>query len=954
MKHKLLKSCLFLAFTLMTVTTGFSGYQIQEEGPQTTPGNVDENKGTDKDYHKVTFQNSATGKTTTRYYEDGYILSMADLADATSDDPNTMYVSGSQYLSWKAEGGTYAGQALSTHIEVTEDLLLKGTATTYTNTVSASCLGANNTSFSSRTEATYQTTTLQPTYEETLTYGSQFVGAPDNIIRLTSEGYNQTLVTKVMGVEAENNGLNFKNGKYYSTSHADQINDAENKQRGNSINIRLSSASGGHNGYGKLESSSSDKYCSFNGDETIGLSNPEANTTEGGTSVRTDYKYQNGSAKGASDNTSDSGTMTGGNGSSYSINYCVTRLVLQNDIIFSADLTLGGITGYCGYNIDTSQFDYQGFIIGSYCEIDLNGHDLILTSGSELISYGSITDSSRFNASGKYDPNIKNTGSLVLLSQTLLQSPFVFEDHFMPLSAPVSYFNNNSPYNFFRCPYLDCKIIFYPGSHFQGEYNIDMAGIKSGLLGGSLGAGAIGILHFIGTNENDCLINLLSGKIVRDVSYNPAYIAFAKDLFNQEITYSAINANLALENWLFSIDISKPIKFSFSLDSRKYQFFIPFYYRVKLINSTLELNQELVFMAGSSMFVDSDSKIILSYSNILTQEANECIDDKREYQSVGGLTFLDTFYYSENQVGQNKDWPLYAWRPNNELFTDPNYNETSEGKNLWYLLSKTPAYCIFNGSIELKENNRCKQNHPFVFGGQMDILHFKNFKNEVESWNNAVLNNDNLQKVQLYGNYCMLGPNTANTFIGILSGIKQRNNYVRGFYTIPLMTSENIVLVDVGVEDTTYVDQGNSIKCSSGTGISNSLNCVYDSSTGVITNTNDKRTYAFLPNYSWSQSSNDNDENNFYKAYDLNLEDDLAGHFYSVTVENNYVIASGKNGNSPNIFYRGMFVWADSVSGDTASVKLYKFIGAESSAYSSSYNIVFNNTTKQWTYSSKA
>ena len=954
MKHKLLKSCLFLAFTLMTVTTGFSGYQIQDEGPQTTPGNVDENKGTDKDYHKVTFQNSATEKTTTRYYEDGYILSMADLADATSDDPNTMYVSGSQYLSWKAEGGTYAGQALSTHIEVTEDLLLKGTATAYTNTVSASCLGANNTSFSSRTEATYQTTTLQSTYDETLDYGEQFVGAPDNIIRFISEGYNQRVETRVMGIKASYRGAgftpSFNNGEYFLTSHVDQTSDSD-IARGNSINYRLKEKITGWssemNGYGY--DGEGTKFVSYGGDKTIGLSNPEANSSEGGdSSKRTPYKYQNASA--------NSGTKTyNSSADSYSRNYCVTRFVLQNDVIFNSSLTLGGITGYYGDNLDFSQSGYQGFIIGNYCEIDLNGHDLIMTNGSNLISYGSITDSSRFENAEYISSN--DSGTLVMLSGSNLQSPFVIEDVFLPLSAPVSYFNNNSPFNFFRCPYLDCKTIFYSGAHFIGEYKVDLAGITNIGLGnnGNVCLGIIGKISLLGSeNEENHLIQLSKGRIIRDVQYDSSLVSYASDLFNQKINYYVENAEVAFANWMLEFSVaSNDINF----DSRKYQFFIPHYFKINVLNSIIHLNQELVFMSGSSLYFDKNSTLILSYSNLLSQPAASGID-AQTYQAVGGLSFLDTFYYSlySNRVSTgNACYPFYD-SGNTNLMTNTSYT------NLWKNLAKQPAYCDFDGTIVFSSafdsnGNQIPQYHPFTLGGQFDIQNTNDFRHKINQWNSAV--SGNLKKIQLFTNYFMLGPNTAPS----KTSIKLNYFYVRGFYTIPLMTRQNELLVDITTTD--YSTKGISLPSSAGTSfISSAPISHYDSVSGLI-ETSSGNTYAFIPDYSWSHSRDKTGTANLYGAVNIatsyDQPNDLDGSFWPVTSHGNYISVSGIDYgdnltfNRPlNVFYNGSFVFVeDSISGNTAKTRLYRFAGENTGdARTRLYSLSYSNNV--WTLSGAA
>ena len=949
MKHKLLKSCLFLAFTLMTVTTGFSGYQIQEEGPQTTPGNVDENKGTGKDYHKVTFQNSATGKTTTRYYEDGYILSMADLADATSDDPNTMYVSGSHYLSWKAEGGTYAGQALSTHIEVTEDLILKGTATTYTNTVSASCLGANNTGFSSRTEETYQTTTLQSTYDETLDYGEQFVGAPDNIIRFVSEGYNISTSLYFKAVSAEHyttgdlEGLwvylrqSFKNGEYKSVTHVNQTQD-DGFAYGSSINIKLSAKSGNENGYGKLSSISgtfqTKKFISDNADTTIGLSNPEANSSEGGIHKSTPYKSQ-----------TNSGTYTfNSSKNTHSTNYCANRIVLENDVIFTGDITIGGLTGYYGSNIDYSQSGYQGYINGTYCEIDLNGHDLIMTNDSHIISYGSITDSSRFETTN-------DTGTLVMLPNSNLQSPFVIEDVFLPLSAPVSYFNNNAPFNFYRCPYLDCKTIFYAGSHFQGEYKVDLAGLGDATMG------IQGIINLIGSKtdaSNNYLLLLQTGKIIRDVTYNNNFSAYSSNLYNQRISYSIANASLIFSNFVINFEVSS---INATFDSRKYQFFIPFFYRVNVINSTVSLNQELVFMSGSSLYFDKNSTLILSYSNLLSQPGASGID-AQTYQTVGGLSFLDTFYYSlySNSVSEkNACYPFYD-NGNTNLMTNTTYT------NLWKNLAKQPAYCDFDGTIVFSSafdssGNQIPQYHPFTLGGQFDIQNINDFRYKINQWNSAV--SGSLKKIQLFTNYFMLGPNTAPN----KTSIKLNYFYVRGFYTIPLMTRQNELLVDITTTD--YSTKGISLPSSSGTSfIPSAPTSCYDSVSGLI-ETSSGNTYAFIPDYSWSHSWDKTDTANLYGTVNLatsyDQPNDLDGSFWQVTSHGNYISVSGNDYgddltfNRPlNVFYNGSFVFVqDSISGNTAKTKLYRFAGGNTGdARGRLYSLSYSNNI--WTLSGAA
>ncbi len=950
MKQKLLKSGLFLALSIMTISTGYSGYQIQPENPSASISNVDENKEDQKELHKVTFQNRQTNETSTRYFPDGYILSMADLADATSGDKNAMYVAGDQYLTWSVTEGESVGQSLSNHIPVTGNMILEGLATSYMTTNNIRLSYSNNEGFKNRSYETATVNTLQATYQESLNPGSEFVGQPDNIIFLTEKAYNHDVSLELQAVSAEKDGgpffgislRSFKNGKYQSVTHVEQSQNS-GFAIGQAVNIRLSSSSGSQNGYGSNDSTSQKKFVSYNADDTIGLSNPEANAKEGGDSkLQTPYK-----------DLTSSGTYTyNPTTNSYSANYCANRIVLESDVIFSGNITIGGITGYFGKNIDFSQSGFQGYINGSYCEIDLNGYDLILPSEHSLTSYGSITDSSRFNIDDKNTfSNETDKGSLVMLPGSTLQTPFVLEDIFLPLSAPMSFYNANAPFNFYRCPYLDCETVFYSGSRFQAEYKVDLAGWSDEKMG------VQGIVQLIGSSSNSSgneLLLLNSGKIIRNVTYNDQFKSFASNLFNQQINYSVENADLIFSNWLINFQVSSV---SMGFDSRRAQFFIPFYYQIEIKNSKVHLSTELVFMAGSHLEIDCHSTLLLSYSSVL-QTASNSYFDPQSYQSVGGLTFLDTFYYSPTSKSY---YPLPDAK-NGDLL--------ESNASLWKVLSDTPAYCNFDGQILLQENEGIQQNHPFVFGGQMDISSMESFQTEIDHWNQTASH----KKVRLFGNYFMLGPNSSQSknAPGSINYF-----YVRGFYTPPLMTRKNEVLVDYTTTDHVVRDDvlpGSS----SGTSFIDGLPTgIYDSKTGLITDGDN--TYAFIPDYSWSANWDNDNTSNFYGATTLATTkrnpDDLAGSFWKVTSHGNYISVAGQDygryvlekdwlgrekmssqltfDRPYNIFYRGSFVLADSVSGNAATTYLYRYAGGKTGdARGQSYTMSYANNT--WSIKGKA
>ena len=912
MKKRIIKSLVFFLLFSLSITPSFAGYVIIDQNPTVEGADVLVDENTTEEsarLYKVTFDNQVTGTKTTKYYEKGYVLGLADVADLSSA-PDSNFLTTNGYISWSVnkEGKT---QKLSTSdIVVDSDIVIEGREESYSTSNNIMLDYSTNDPSKTRSFENAVPNTLQAVYEESLNAGAEFVGQPDNIIYLTSEAYKMdSLTLKLNAVSAKKSGKHFKDGEYISVTNLTQ-NEVENQAVGQSINIRLSQDGGENNGYGTEQS---DKFVSYNADTTIGLSNPEANKNEFGLANGYQTPYKSDITAGAYTYNESKNT--------YCVNYCANRIILQNDVVFSGQITIGGITGYYGTNIDWSQTGFQGYINGSYCEIDLNGHDLILTNGSKLISYGSITDSSRFSQTNSYIDS-SNKGSLILLPGAELQSPFVIEDESLPISSPVSYFNNNSPFNFYRCPYLDCRTIFYPGSYFRGEYKVDLAGLSDTSLA------LQGTINFIGSPEDknaDYLLLLDSGRIVRDVEYDANLQSFASNLFNQEIIYSLESANVEFNRWNISFDLSGN---HMDFYSDKYQFFIPHYFKVELRNSVVTLNQELIFMTGSYLLVDRSSTLVLSYSDIEEMSQNSFYSKKQEYQSVGGLTFLDTFYWED--IGL----PLSDSINGNMFTSNTNYYFSK----FWKTISAKPAYCIFDGSLELCDKETIIQYHPFVFGGQMSISNLSSFKHIIKTWNSL-----HATKVQLYGNYFMMGPNTAKeALFGLFKTPHQSTYYMRGFYTPPLMTHEESPKVLVDVQDNT----GTSF-------VDGTPQSVYNSKTGLTTlRENDSDVYyAFIPDYSWSHTWDETKNKtfgkytdgyvNFYKSYDLrntsgNHPDDLAGSFRKVTNHGNYVELHDGTGDNDltwernqNIFYKGMFVFVQGgeVNGNSAKTNLYRFIG---------------------------
>lgn len=233
------------------------------------------------------------------------------------------------------------------------------------------------------------------------------------------------------------------------------------------------------------------------GDDSIGLETTDEDVS--------DYKPRKG-------NTTLS-TKTDGSVNPVSTNYCVRRFVLNNDVIYKGTFNLGAQNGFysevknTATNKDSQAAhlrarEYTGFICGQYYEIDLNGHDLILAEGATINAYGSITDSSE-----------DRSGNIVLESGSTLLTSFVTEGQYHETDIVSAYKYSQDPFRMFRCPYLDCTTIIKTGSKLQGRI------IKAD-GGNSSTVGFASTTTLIGPSDSNPFIQLNSGIIKREVSYN--------------------------------------------------------------------------------------------------------------------------------------------------------------------------------------------------------------------------------------------------------------------------------------------------------------------------------------------------------------------------------------------------------------------------------------------------
>lgn len=577
-----------------------------------------------------------------------------------------------------------------------------------------------------------------------------------------------------------------------------------------------------------------------------------------------------------------------------STNYCVTKFTLNNDVVFNGTFNLGGTTGYYGNNTVWSQINFQGFIIGSYSEIDLNGYDLIIANGATLRSYGSITDS-------------KGGGNLILESGATLYSPFVVEDHYREDSMATAYFYNSAVFTMYKMPYLNCNTIINNGARVYGNLRVD--------LGADNDNATEKDLPLIGPDSNFMIQTSSDGnnsKIIRSVSYDDSYTSsfVISNLVNIKIRYDVYDTNIIYNHINFSVDYSGvDVEFNFG----KFQFYISPYYSFYLYNSNLTLNQCLVFMPGSYLFVDQNSEIIFAYSSIETTSKVELvheIEPESKFQSVGGLIFLDKMYsFSEAKTwidtrkqngegdGYGEDIFNYTYKNTDKEIVE----EECVSVDFWDKLNNIGSVCDMYGEFNFDYNSSIEQCHEYELGGKINIYNFAPFEKTISNLNQNI-------KINLYGKTYKTGPNRLNSRSAfIVDGGIQRLNII-SYHILPLISNGYVVMDLSNPSEISTISQS------------------YDSKTGLIKSNGGYYGYIF----------NDESISNLYKCKTNSLSyssnDSLSGGFKQVT----YTSASNliNYNNTTYMFYHGAFV-----PGDGTNFSLNKFFDSNNSHYNSTFKL---------------
>ncbi len=826
-------------------------------------------KSYDEDKCKVTFKDASGNVEDIIYVDSGYNISLGDIA--------TKAVSISGIYDYTADVADGSGEtSLSEYGSITQDVIF-----TKNSSVESASSSIDGTTSFTENNSTHLTSSL-----------------PNHIteeIELTSVQYSGTITSAVSTINEDRvtSSDSIRNTGYSYSAYAEV-------SYAGAINYRATSYS---------SSSLLRKYSySRTTNQFIGLT----------TDISKDTAYATASTRYDGDYKNYKYTI-----SDYaSRNYCVYRFVLQNDVYISGNFTVAGITGFgWGASDYSNMIGPQGTIVGPYCEIDLNGHSLIVGDGAMLDLWGSITDS-KFGT--------EDAGSLVLLSGSTLYTPMVIEDAYSEGSYAVAYFNNSAFFNSYRCPYLNVRTIIYNGANFYGKYRVDLGSSNSNVGSGDFrlfgGSGTGALFEFKSNSSSDAYI-------IRDVSYldwgSSVFTDAAKaDLMHQKTSYSFMNADITFNSLTFSLSLSS---ISMSGTSEKYPFVIPSYFDINLYNSSLEVNQLLFFMPGSSLMVDQNSTMTfgaLTHKYMSRVSYGYTASSAMEYQAVGGMIFFQNFY-SYEQVER------YATRGGTG---DSDHNWGGDTSIIWMdnstyytELNNHPAYANIYGTIEFDTTapDSYGIDHDFMFGGQINFSEsaLETFKTNVNAINGSnTTRNDG--HVYLNGEgWLMAECRLQYTWY---SGFDLYSN-PWAFFTEPLI-SNGYVLTDptnpfeFADSDTQYT---------------------YDKETGLVYDTENDSYYAYF--------FNNNENDNFYRAYDsissssvngLTIEDDLNGSYSEVKVNADHTI-NKVNDTQMYIFFQGYFTPV-TVSSGSITGNIVKLLGENTSESGTEFPFTYNTSTSRW------
>lgn len=556
---------------------------------------------------------------------------------------------------------------------------------------------------------------------------------------------------------------------------------------------------------------------------------------------------------------------------------------LINDLYINGTLNLHSKVG------NNTSSSMQSSINGGYVNLDLNGHNIYISSTGTLNSYGIIEDSV---GSGKINVSVGGT----------LASYVTIEDYKSGTSTTELVDQKVFPFTNYLFPYLRCNVFI---ECIKDTQNIISTGTFNGIVSLKLinnitQLGDLGIipianmtLNFIGTGDNtffkinDILRNnadIISGVYLNfHFNENTNFDDFStasneyrylttirnkRNFVNLDISLSKLTMDVAgALGGFFETILGLPGidgKLPSTINTDEYVFPLPSYFDLNFANSIFRFSQPVQILPGASLYFDENCFVYLEYNTS---------------RSAG-------LYSSGEAINIYKNDRFF------NTTTSTNYLSSTaliNTQSIWKYSNQPSINCL--GTIVFTKGNTVS---PYVLVGNINF-------NKVAICDS---NGSNLQKIDVDKNQLFSALQTNGVNVKTYSYFSYPGNeeMVLKAYTLPLISYDNAYVYN---SDGTYNLYGS-----------------YNQDNGIFTDSNGLN-YFFLNDQTFSLTNT--------STTLVQLESfDSTKNFITYN-ESNY------------LYFGGCYWLATTISGNTATININKANNSSTTA-----NVTYDTTNNLW------
>ena len=558
---------------------------------------------------------------------------------------------------------------------------------------------------------------------------------------------------------------------------------------------------------------------------------------------------------------------------------------LINDLYINGTLNLHSKVG------NNTSSSMQSSINGGYVNLDLNGHNIYISSTGTLNSYGIIEDSV---GSGKINVSVGGT----------LTSYVTIEDYKSGTSTTELVNQKVFPFTNYLFPYLRCNVFIECTKNTQ---NIISTGTFNGIVSlklinnitqlGDLGIVPIAnmTLNFIGTGDNTFfkINNILNNNtdIISGVYLNFHFnentnfddfsttsneyrylttIRNKRNFVNLDISLSKLTMDVAgALGGFFETILGFVGSLPSVINTDEYVFPLPSYFDLNFINSIFRFSQPVQILPGASLYFDENCFVYLEYNSS---------------RSAG-------LYSSGDAVNIFKNGSFINNRKTSTSTSDLSSAALFNTQSIWKYSNQPSINCL--GAIVFTKGNTVS---PYILVGNINFN-----KVAICDSNGSNLQELDVDKSQLFSTLQTNGVNVKTYSYFTYPG---NENMVLKAYTLPLISYDNAYVYN---SDGTYNLYGS-----------------YNQDNGIFTDSNGLN-YFFL-----------NDQ-----TFSLTNTSTTLAQLESFDSTQNFITYNGSN----YVYFGGCYWLATTISGNSATININK---ANKDKDSTTANVTYDTTNNLW------